>query len=54
MKERIDMKKEKEKREEKSGLEDGQIESCPMCGVELKGDQSCKYIICPCAPRITV
>lgn len=43
-----------ENKKEVRSLEEGKITNCPACGVDLRGDEPCAFINCPCAPRITV
>jgi hypothetical protein len=43
-----------EKRKNTQSLEAGKITNCPICGVDLRGEEPCASINCPCAPRITV
>ena len=43
-----------EQRKDESGLDEGKITNCPTCGVNLSSNESCAYITCHCAPRITV
>lgn len=46
---------EKTSQEKNEGHEDlsKTITHCPSCGVSLTGNEYCKSINCPCAPRIT-